>query len=329
MLQQLEVGLHYCDAIGASVLVAISGGADSVALLRGLLLLREPLRLTLRAAHLNHQLRGTDADADADWVRALCGLCQVPCDIESVPVRVLAEQTQRGIEETARDARYDFLRAVAARHRCEVVAVAHTADDQAETVLHHILRGTGLTGLRGMEWSRSLDHSTRLIRPMLAIWRTDIEQFLAELGQDFRQDVTNEDVSLTRNRIRHDLLPRLERDFNARVREHLCQLAEQAAACDESLQIAAETLLDAALLDQSEHVVRLRRDALAAVGRPLAREVFVRLWQRADWPRQTMTFSHWGRLVDFVQSDQPAAVDLPGPISVRRRANLIVLQRGT
>lgn len=329
MLPQLEVGLHLCHAVGANVLVGVSGGADSVALLRGLLSLRETHKLTVRAAHLNHQLRGTDSDADADWVRGLCERLQVPCDIETARVRELAEQSRRGIEETAREARYDFLRAAAARHGCDVVAVAHTADDQAETVLHHILRGTGLTGLRGMEWSRSLGDSTRLIRPMLSIWRTDIEQFLAEISQDFRQDVTNEDVSLTRNRLRQDLLPRLERDFNPRVREHLCQLAEQAAVCDEALQIAAESLLNAALLDQSEHVVRLRRDTLAAVGRLLVREVFVRLWQRIGWSRQSMTFSHWDRLANFVQSDQPAAVDLPGPISVRRRANMIVLQRGT
>lgn len=326
LLTRLETGLQQCDAVGISVLVAISGGADSVALLRGLLQLREPLKLTLRAAHLNHQLRGADADADADWVGALCQRCEVSCDIEAAPILTLAEQTRRGLEETARDARYDFLRATAKRHSCDVVATAHTADDQAETVLHHILRGTGLTGLRGMEWSRSLDDSTRLIRPMLAIWRTEVEQFLSELGQDFRQDATNEDVSLTRNRLRHELLPRLEQDFNPRVRAHLCQLAEQAAGCEEASRIAAETLLDAALLDQSDHVVRLRRDALADVGRPLAREVFVRLWQRTGWPRQAMTFSHWNRLVDFVKSDQPAAIDLPGPVSVRRRANMLVLE---
>lgn len=296
-------------------------------MLRGLLQLREPLKLSLRAAHLNHQLRGPEADADADWVRALCDRLQVPCDIEAAPVRVIAEQSRRGLEETARDARYEFLKATATRHDCDVVATAHTADDQAETVLHHILRGTGLTGLRGMEWSRSLDDSTRLIRPMLAIWRIEVEQFLAELGQGFRQDATNEDVSLTRNRLRHELLPRLEQDFNPRVREHLCQLGEQAAGCEEAARIASDTLLDAALLDQSECVVRLQRDALANVSRPLTREVFVRLWQRVNWSRQAMTFSHWDRLADFVESDQPAAIDLPGPISVRRRANMLVIQR--
>lgn len=327
MLPQLQVGLRRCEASSASVLIAISGGADSVALLRGLLQLREPLTLSLRAAHLNHQLRGADSDSDAEWVRALCQRFDVPCDVETAPVAAISEQARRGIEETARDVRYDFLQTTAARHGCDVVAVAHTADDQAETVLHHILRGTGLTGLRGMQWSRSLGVSTRLTRPMLAIWRTDIEAFLAELGQDFRHDATNQDISLTRNRLRHDLLPRLEQDFNVRVREHLCQLAEQAADCEEAMRIASDTLLDAALLDRSENVVRLRRDALASVGRPLAREVFVRLWQRVDWPRQSMTFSHWDKLVNFVQSDQPTAVDLPGPISVRRRANMIVLQR--
>ncbi len=326
LVAQLRAGLHRCDAVGTSLLVAISGGADSVALLLGLLQLREPLKLTLRAAHLNHQLRGPDADADADWVSALCQRHEIPCDVEIASIRELAEQARRGLEETARDTRYEFLRATATRHGCDAVAVAHTADDQAETVLHHILRGTGLTGLRGMEWSRSLGDSTRLIRPMLAIWRTEVEQFLTELGQDFRQDATNQDISLTRNRLRRELLPRLEQDFNPRVREHLCQLAEQAAGCEEATRIAADTLLDAALLDHSDNVVRLRRDALTQVSRSLAREVFVRLWQRVNWTRQSMAFTHWDRLVDFVQADQPAAIDLPGPVSVRRRANMIVLE---
>lgn len=327
MLSPLEAGLRRCTALGIHVLVAISGGADSVALLRGLLQLREPLKLTLRAAHLNHQLRGADADADADWVSALCRRHDIPCDVEVASIRQLAEQTRRGLEETARETRYEFLRATATRHGCDAVAVAHTADDQAETVLHHILRGTGLTGLRGMEWSRSLGNSTRLIRPMLAIWRREIEQYLAELGQEFRQDATNQNASLTRNRLRHELLPRLEQEFNPRVREHLCQLAEQAAGCEEATRIAADTLLDGALLDQSEHVVRLRRDELTKASRPLLREVFVALWQRANWTRQSMAFAHWDRLVDFVQSEQPAAIDLPGPVSVRRRANMLVLQR--
>lgn len=332
-LAELQTGLARCGVIETRVLVAVSGGADSVALLRGLLEWQSELKLTLQAAHLNHQLRGAAADADAEWVRKLCERWNVPCEIEAAPILAMAEQSRRGIEETARDARYAFLRAVAARHQCAAVAVAHTADDQAETVLHHILRGTGLTGLRGMEWSRSLDHSAplpnsiRLIRPMLAIWRTDIERFLADRQQDFRQDETNQDISLTRNRLRHDLLPRLEHDFNPRVREHLCQLAEQAAGCEEALRIAADTLLNAALLDQSENVVRLRHDALRNASQALRREVLVCLWQRQNWSRQLMTFAHWNRTADLVHSDQLTAIDLPGPIFVRRRANMVVIER--
>jgi tRNA(Ile)-lysidine synthase len=312
-------------------LVAVSGGADSVALLRGMLELQPALNLTLRAAHLNHQLRGAEADADADWVRRLCDRHQIPCEIEAVSIRALAERNRRGLEETARDARYDFLQSAAERHRCDVVATAHTADDQSETVLHHILRGTGLTGLRGMEWSRGIEHSTtlRLIRPMLSIWRTDIEQFLAELGQEFRHDITNQDVSLTRNRLRHELLPLLEREFNPRVREHLCQLAEQAADFDVLVRSAADSLLKTALLDQSENFVRLRCDELAKAARPLVRELMVRVWQQQQWLRFAMTYSHWDRLADLVHSEPPAAIHLPHRILATRRANMLVLERQT
>jgi tRNA(Ile)-lysidine synthase len=334
-LTNLKSGLRRCEAIGKNLLVAISGGADSVALLRGLLQLQPALNLTLRAAHLNHQLRGADADADAAWVRSLCERFNVPCEIVTVPVRELAEQTRRGLEETARDARYDFLRSTAARHHCDVVATAHTADDQAETVLHHILRGTGLTGLRGMEWSRSLENATppgaslRLIRPLLATWRIEIEQYLDELNQDFRLDATNRDVSLTRNRLRHELLPHLEREFNPRVREHLCQLAEQAADDDTVQRMATESLLQSALLDRSDNIVRLGCDELAKSARPLVRELFVRLWQQQQWQRLAMTYSHWDRLADLVHSNPPAAVHLPGKILASRRANLLVLERQT
>lgn len=334
-LTSLQIGLRRCEAIGTSVLLAVSGGADSVALLRGLLQLQPVLNLTLRAAHLNHQLRGSAADTDAAWVQALCERFNVSCDIESIPIRALAEQTRRGLEETSRDERYRFLETVSEKHHCDVVATAHTADDQAETVLHHILRGTGLTGLRGMEWSRSLSDRepsatcVRLIRPMLHIHRSDIEQILIELGQDFRKDATNQDVSLTRNRLRHGLLPHLEREFNPRVREHLCQLAEQSAECESTLRIAADVLLQNALLDQSENVVRLRCDELAGATQPLVREAFVRVWQRQRWQRLAMTYSHWDRLADLVRSEAPAAFHLPGPIYASRRANILVLERPT
>ncbi len=317
----LQAGLLRCDANGAAILVAISGGADSVALLRGLLQLREPLKLTLRAAHLNHQLRGSESDADAEWVRTLCERSNVPCDLESVPVLEFAERNRRGLEESARDARYQFLQTVAAKHQCNAVAVAHTADDQAETVLHHILRGTGLTGLRGMEWSRSLGDSTRLIRPMLAIWRTELEAFLADLEQDFRLDASNQDTSLTRNRLRHDLLPRLERDFNSRVREHLRQLAEQAADCEETLHIAADTVLDAALLDRSENVVRLQRDSLAKTSRPLVREVFVRLGSAGGF--DSMRSANCDRLARTDLGSTPCKDARPGVPSFGR-LNVII-----
>ncbi|MFM9965088.1 MAG: tRNA lysidine(34) synthetase TilS [Planctomycetaceae bacterium] len=342
-LADLRAGLQRCGATGASLLVAVSGGADSVSLLCGLFDLQPALNLTLRAAHLNHSLRGAAADADAEWVRAWCQRCGVPCDIETAPIRELAEQSRRGIEETARDARYRFLQAVAQRHHCDAVAVAHTADDQAETVLHHILRGTGLTGLRGMEWSRTLNETVtdkpapeaiarppsglRLIRPMLAIWRTDLERFLAERPQEFRQDASNQDLTLTRNRLRHELLPGLERDFNPRVRKHLCQLAEQAGECDEILRIAADALLQAVLLDQSDHVVRLRCDEFSRASRSLVRAVFVRLWQRQQWPRLAMTFSHFDRLAETVHSELPTTFHLPGPLFVTRRGNVLMLER--
>lgn len=326
-LRRLRAGLDRCGVNDARVLVAVSGGADSVALLCGLRELQSPNKLTLRAAHLNHQLRGVAADADAEWVQSLCQRLDVPCDVATAPVASQAEESRRGLEETARETRYTFLRATAEQHRCEVVAVAHTADDQAETVLHHILRGTGLTGLRGMRWSRPLTSTIRLVRPMLAVGRTEVEQYLTERRQEFRSDWTNADRAMTRNRLRHELLPQLERDFNFKVREHLCRLAEQVSAVETVQELAADLLLRAATLDRSANAVRLDCREFASCSREVIRETLVRLWTQQGWPSQAMTFEHWDRLARMLESDTAARVDFPGRISAERRGILFVLEQ--
>lgn len=326
-LSRLQTGIHRCQMSGSHVLVAVSGGADSVALLCGLCELRVLNKLRLRAAHLNHQLRGAAADADAEWVRSLCRDLELPCDVASLPVASLAEESRCGEEEAAREARYQFLLTTAEQHGCDVVAVAHTADDQAETVLHHILRGTGLTGLRGMRWSRLLASSIRLVRPMLAIGRTEVERFLAEQQQMFRHDSTNADRTMTRNRLRHELLPQLERDFNPNVREHLCRLAEQAADIEALQELATDLVLRAGMLDRSPKVVRLDCREFAPCSRGAIRETLVRLWNQQAWPAQAMTFEHWDRLAGLIQSDSTTRVDFPGSISAERRGNLLMLQQ--
>jgi tRNA(Ile)-lysidine synthase len=324
-LTALREGCLTCELAGQSVLIAVSGGADSVALLRGLLQLRTELALELRVAHLNHRLRGDAAEEDARWIAEICGRFDLPVTIGTAEVRELADEGRNGLEEAARRARYAFLEQTAAAHGCRRIAVAHTADDQAETILHHILRGTGLAGLRGMPGTRPLKSGAILARPLLGVGRQEGRSFLTELGQEFREDRSNSDPSFTRNRIRIRLLPLLEDEFNPRIGAALRKLGAQAADLHAQAEHDARELLRTALLDATPDLCRLACDALQAHPRHRIRECFTLLWRRQNWARRQMGFDHWDRLAEI--ACQGGAATLPGPIRVTRRGNLLLCER--
>ena len=306
------------------ILVAVSGGADSVALLRGLALLADDLDLTCLAAHINHGLRDADSDADADWVASLAQQFGIEFHLRTVD---LSERVDAGesLEEAARNARYELLAEIATAANCSIVAVAHTADDQTETILHHLIRGTGLAGLSGMPKSRPLRDGVRLIRPLLEFRRSQIEDWLAELGQDFRTDASNEDRGFTRNRIRHDLLPLLEDQFNPAFRQVLASLSDQAAEAAAFLRSQAEELADRAAQSAAPETLRIDCSTLQSVDAVLVRETLRVIWSRAGWPLKRMGYREWQRLAELVTDG--TAANFPGKIDARRRGALLVLTR--
>lgn len=324
-LEQLRAGLSALDLPGRRLMAAVSGGADSVALLLGLCELREELDLELTAAHLDHMLRGEDSAADADWVKSLCGRLDVPCIIERKDISAAKVESQRTLEESAREARYEFLRRTALENRCSEIAVAHTADDQAETVLHHILRGTGLSGLRGIPSERELAPGLRIVRPLLEIRRAEIEIFLSERDQDFRQDQTNADVAFTRNRIRHQLMPVLEADFNPQVAMALNRLGEQAGELEDALDHLAEIYLQSAILEQSPNRCLLDCSPLARLPIAVRRVCLTLLWKKQNWPRQRMSFSHWNDLADLMTKNR-GAITLPAGARAKKRKEGMLLE---
>jgi len=212
------------DAVG----VAVSGGADSVALLRLLLELSDTLGIRLVVLHFNHQLRGSDAAGDQLFVEKLGAGHRLGFVLGAQDVRAAASREGWNLEDAARRLRYQFFDQVIADGRATSVAVAHTADDQAETVLSHLLRGTGLTGLAGIHPVMPLGSGT-IFRPLLEVRRSELRQLLVALGQPWREDASNEDTTRLRARIRHRLLPFLEKDFEPQAVAQLCRLASLAA----------------------------------------------------------------------------------------------------
>jgi len=193
---------------GDTVLAALSGGADSVCLVRVLMALRAQLDIRIVAAHYNHRLRGEASERDAGFVRQFCEKFDIPLVVGSGDVAEAARTSERGIEETAREMRYAFLEDAARESGASKIATGHHADDNAETVLLHLIRGAGLRGLAGIPPCRG-----RIIRPILALERREIEDYLAALGQDFVEDATNRDTALRRNAMRHQVMPIL-REMN-------------------------------------------------------------------------------------------------------------------
>lgn len=314
---------------GEMLVVAVSGGPDSTALLLALTELRETFAWRLTAAHFDHGWRD-DSAADARWVADLCQRLDVPLVIrrwgESDPDDPLPPT---GREEHARRWRRRLLTEIAREVGAAWVVLAHTADDQAETVLHRLLRGSGVRGLAGMAPAAPLAEGIQILRPLLSVRRPEIEQWLTSRGQTWLHDVTNLDTRYTRNRIRHVLLPLLRREFNPDVDAALCRLARQCRELVEERAAAAAVQLAAALLEATPTLVRLDVPPLAALPPATRREAFRLLWRRQRWPEGAMTFRHWHALAhwaDAARGDGTAA--FPGAIQVTRAGSLLRLAVG-
>lgn len=206
---------------GDRVGVAVSGGADSVALLRLFEDLRGELGISLSVAHLNHGLRGAAADADEAFVARLARELDVPFFASREDVGDLARRKHWNLEDAGRRARYAFFEKLVREGRCTKIAVAHTADDQAETLLARLIRGTGSRGLVGIHRVRGA-----VIRPLLDVRREELREYLRGFGQEWREDASNEDTTRLRARVRHQLLPLIVRDFAPAIVERLTKLAE-------------------------------------------------------------------------------------------------------
>ncbi|MCP4194888.1 MAG: tRNA lysidine(34) synthetase TilS [Planctomycetaceae bacterium] len=325
-IERLKADWPPANWINSNVIVAVSGGPDSTALLHGISQL-QPDRERLFVAHFNHQLRGEASQADQHFVEDCCRKLQIQCLVERAdPTEFEQHRSGEGIESAARQLRYRFLTKTAKKLGARFIATGHTADDRLETVLHHILRGTGLAGLAGIPRIRVLHEAVTLIRPLLSMRRSEILEYLSDLGQDSRLDETNLQTCLTRNRIRLNLLPQLEQEFNPEVRSALLRLAQIAEEAQSTLHQIAADLLDAATEENVPEEITLNTSHFESISDHLRRECFVCLWQRQGWPLQSMQFRHWQQLADISHSTGSTRFcQLPGGISGQRTGNSLRL----
>jgi tRNA(Ile)-lysidine synthase len=269
---------------GDTVVVGVSGGADSLCLLHVLLRLAPEAGIALHVGHLHHGIRGAEADADAAFVAEICAAWGVPYTIERADVPALAHRAGLSLEEAARQARYAFLGDLARRLGGHTVAVAHHGDDQVETVLMHLIRGAGLAGLRGMAPVSRLDElrlptpaetppePIRLIRPLLAVSRAEIDAYVAELGVTPRFDRSNLDTTYFRNRLRHELIPLLE-SYNPNIRAVVQRTATALAGDYELLREQAAAAWEQAVRSATDEAVIYDLAALRALPEALQRSV--------------------------------------------------------
>jgi tRNA(Ile)-lysidine synthase len=313
--------------LGTTGVVAVSGGPDSVALAHLLVgLLRDGKLSALSFAHLNHQLRGADSDGDEAFVVGLPSgwdAASVNCHSTRRDVAALAAEHGANLEDTARRQRFRWFADVARAERASWVATGHTADDQAETVLMRLLRGSGLQGLSGMPLRRPLE-GIELIRPLLSVRRHEIHRYLEENHLTYRDDASNRDPRFTRNRLRHDLIPHLQQHYNPAIIDVLCRLAAQAQGVQAELSTRAAALLQEAELPRAGTILVFRAASLTAQPVHVQAEIFRQVWRREGWPLDAMGYEDWQRLAGVIAGTQ-RSWDFPGHVRARRMGAVLQL----
>lgn len=305
---------------GSTVLCAISGGADSVCLLHALCLLGREQGFAVRAAHYHHGIRDEEADRDECFVRQVCETWAVPLTVGHGAVPAHAARTGTSLEEAARQLRYRFLEETADALGCTVIATAHNADDNAETLLFHLLRGTGLRGLTGIPPVRG-----RLIRPLLSATRQSIEGYLAHFSLPHVEDSTNTDLSYARNRLRHQVLPVL-RELNSQAVEHMGETARQLALLEGDIERATSSYLEQARL--SGRQVRFPRQSLLSAPESLRPRLILGLVRLLDGGLQDLGQRHLESVLTLAeQGREGSCLSLPHRLQVRCGKGELLLEQ--
>jgi len=311
-------------------LLAISGGADSMAMLYALHRLagEYPGLEGLHVAHLNHQLRGAQSDGDANFVAKHAEKLSLPVSIESLDVRSWSQESSESLETAARQLRYQALERIATAHGCCKVALAHHADDQAETILYRILRGTGIRGLGGMPAVRGLGDSLQIVRPLLSCRREQIEAFLDQEKIAYRVDPSNQSTRFTRNKIRLELLPQLQQQYNPNLSDALIRLGHMAQWNQAHLADQLQPIFSRILMSQSKKVLVLDAQEMRSLALIVQTEIVYEALRTLKVPLRPIGYRQILRVVDLVnQNNRGQSIQLPQSISVSCKKNELKFER--
>jgi len=321
-LKRVRDTVKYYDMLakGDRVLAAVSGGADSVCLLKALFCLRRELGIEIVVANMDHCLRGSESEAESFFVKKLAHELGLELRHKKVKVRSGGDRGS-SLEEKARQKRYAFLKQAASRSGCNVIATGHTMDDQAETVLMRIIYGSSLAGISGIYPARDEGGYT-LVRPLIRTARKEILQFLKNDRQPFVEDSSNRDLKYVRNRVRHRILPYLEK-YNPRLKRSLSNLSDTLR--EDFIFLAAERK-KAAGAGGGAFSVEIKD--LVLQPKAIRKEVLKALFTRAGGRLKKLTHRHWMDMDYFIRtSEKGRSLDLPGGIRIAKRGGEVVFER--
>jgi len=306
---------------GESVLVAVSGGADSVALLHVMKELHEHMGFGIEAAHLNHGIRKEAADADALFVKELCKKLDIVCHVEKRDATLLAKGAKLSVEEAARELRYKFLEEVSTARGHGKIALGHTMNDQAETVLMRLIRGSGLLGVSGMK-----PISRVFIRPFLRTKRAEIEEFLSARGIAHREDASNADTTFMRNRVRIELVELLKKEYNAGIVEVLGSHAVLLGQAEDFLAGIASEAYEDCLRSETLENIELELTTLVSYHVCVQSYVFREAYRRLRGSLKDLGFVHIASLENLACSGQSGdSIDIPSGVSAWREGQSLWL----
>lgn len=305
----------------STIVLAVSGGPDSVALARAIhaLIRQEKLSESTRLviAHLNHRLRGVESDLDEAFVKELAGQMHIEAITRSLP----EPNTQAGEAQWRKD-RVAFLKQVAKDFQAKWIATGATADDSVETMVHHLLRGSGPAGLAGIRLERKLADGLTLVHPLIGVWKSELLEYLESISQAYRIDRSNLSSDFTRNRIRNECLPYLEKMIGSdQLKQRLFNTSELIRQEHEVIEQLANVWLESSAIRWGMDQIDADWKEISELPWPVLQCGLVGVWHRMGWPLQQIGFRHWDRVRAWVDAarvtNHPKRMQLPGPVELR------------